>query len=303
MTTYNELKVFLLFLWVIQGIRYAVPPTGNLRWSRPIPVWNESRYCKRYHHQHASRFGSACFQVNPYTRKYEGKEDCLFLNIWTPRLDDSANLDVMVWFHGGFLQFGSGHIEGLRPTGKLTKTLNTVFVSFNYRLDAFGFLALSELANSGPNSSFGNYGLWDQMIVLEWIRDNIRPFGGNPRRVTVFGADAGAASILAHLTNPDTAGLISGAWLIGPAIYLNRSFTTASTNNAAGFLNATKCSDAQCLRSLTPERVVQSFLGKYDPSFRINDQNDLPIRGIYPDQLIVMDSKYSEFLKKTLFLF
>ncbi|RWS30206.1 para-nitrobenzyl esterase-like protein, partial [Leptotrombidium deliense] len=216
---------------------------------------------------------------------------CLFVNIWTPRLDDSADLEVMVWIHGGFLQFGSGHQPGLRPNGRLTRKLNTVFVSFNYRLHALGFLALDMLANSGANSSFGNYGLWDQMVALEWVQRNIRSFGGDPRKVTVFGADAGGASILAIMTNADSKRLFRSAWLIGTALFANQSFESVSHRNHNHFLVNSGCNDAKCLRKLSAKNVTQAFLGKDDPSFRINDQNDLPIQGIFSEQLIVVDDE------------
>src|SRR4051812_23788944 len=109
----------------------------------------------------------------------------------------------MVWIHGGFLQFGNGHQPGLRPSGKLAKKTNTVYVSFNYRLHALGFLALDQLANSGANSSLGKYGLWDMTVALSWVQKNIKAFGGDPKKVTVFVPDGGAASILALRSNPE----------------------------------------------------------------------------------------------------
>lgn len=203
-----------------------------------------------------------------------------------------ANLEVMVWIHGGFLQFGSGHEPGLRPSGELARKMNTVFVSFNYRLLSLGFLALDQLANEGQNGSSGNYGLWDQVVALNWIQDNIKSFGGDPFKVTLFGSDGGAASIMALSSNPDLSHLFRSSWLIGPATYFNVSFTDVSRRNHNGFLKRSGCQTIQCLRSLTPTNVVKLFLGNDDPSFRINDQNDLPIQGIFPEQLIVLDGNF-----------
>lgn len=199
----------------------------------------------------------------------------------------------MVWIHGGFLQFGNGHQPGLRPSGKLAKKMDTVFVSFNYRLHALGFLALDQLANSGANSSFGNYGLWDMTVALAWVQQNIKAFGGDARKVTVFGPDGGSASIFALSSNADSRQLFRSAWLLGPAFYFNHTFGETSHRNHDFFLQRTGCDSADCLRSLSPRSVLQQFLGKDDPSFRINDQNDLPIQGIYPEQLIVIDGKYA----------
>lgn len=198
----------------------------------------------------------------------------------------------MVLFHGGLLHYGSGHQDNLRPNGKLSRDSNFVFVSFNYRLQAFGFLALDVLANSGANSSFGNYGLWDSMVVLEWIQKNIHAFGGDARKVTLFGPDGGAAMILALMTNPDSRSLFRSAWLIDPAVYFNRTFMEASNYNHNNFLSRSGCTEAKCLLSLSPESVLRAFLGDDDPSFVIKDQNDLPIQGMLNKQLIVIDGEF-----------
>lgn len=200
-----------------------------------------------------------------------------------------ANLPVMVWIHGGFLQFGSGHQPGLKPNGKLSKNMNTVFVSLNYRLHAFGFLALDLLMNNTKKST--NFGLMDVVLALQWIQLNIKSFGGDNKRVTLFGADSGAALILAIITNPDMRSLFYSSWLIDPAVYFDKSITTASNDNKKKFLKRTKCKTIDCLRSLSRFQVINSFLGKSDPSFRIIDQNDLPILGIMSEQLITIDGK------------
>lgn len=95
----------------------------------------------------------------------------------------------MVWIHGGFLQFGSGNEAGLSPSAKLAHKLNTVFVSMNYRLYTLGFMALDILSNDIMIDSKGNYGLWDQLCALQWVKDNIRNFGGDPRKVSYYISD------------------------------------------------------------------------------------------------------------------
>jgi carboxylesterase type B len=203
-----------------------------------------------------------------------------------------SNLEVMVWFHGGLLHYGSGHTDNLRPNGKLSRDSNFVFVSFNYRLQAMGFLALDLLANSGANSSFGNYGIWDSMIVLEWIQRNIHSFGGDPRKVTLFGSDGGSAMIMALMTNPDSRSLFRSVWLIDPALYFNRTFNEASNYNHNNFLSRSGCNDIDCLYRLSAQSVLTAFIGDDDPSFVIKDQNDLPIQGMFNKQLIVIDGEY-----------
>ncbi|GIY00658.1 fumonisin B1 esterase [Caerostris darwini] len=167
-----------------KGIAYATPPIGTRRWRKPVPLWVDSAWCDEHQTQEAFRFGSKCYQLNPYTKQYEGSEDCLFLNVWTPSLDSTrSNLEVMVWIHGGFLQFGNGNEPGISPTAKLAKKMNMVFVSMNYRLYTLGFMALDILTDDILTDSKGNYGLWDQLCALQWVKENIKNFGGDPRKV------------------------------------------------------------------------------------------------------------------------
>ena len=200
----------------------------------------------------------------------------------------------MVWIHGGFLQFGSGHQPGLKPNGKLAKKTNTVYVSLNYRLHAFGFLALDLLEDNRHKST--NFGLMDVILALQWIQHNIKSLGGSPSKVTLFGADSGAAIILALMTNPRYRSLFQSAWLIDPAVYFDKSLAKASKENAKNFLKRTNCKTIECLRSLSAQHIIRSFIGKNDPSFRIIDQNDLPILGIFNEQLITVDSKTAKLL-------
>ncbi|XP_054152452.1 para-nitrobenzyl esterase-like [Oppia nitens] len=268
--------------FVFKGIPYAEPPIDALRWSPPEPVCNPDS------HRHCNKFGSHCFQVNPISRVLEGNEDCLYLNVWTPTIDPEANLSVMVWIHGGFLQFGSGHQPGLKPNGKLAKKTNTIYLSLNYRLHAFGFLGLDLLANNTKEST--NFGLMDVILALQWIQLNIRSFGGNHNKVTLFGADSGAALILALMTNPIYRSLYYSVWLIDPAVYFDRSIAMSSKEYRKNFLKRTNCRTVDCLRSLSAQHIIRAFIGKNDPSFRIIDQNDLPILGFFAEQLITIDN-------------
>lgn len=85
-----DIKYFYLIF--LQGIAYAKPPIGNLRWRKPVPLWIDSTWCDEHHTQEAFDFGTKCFQLNPYSKHYEGSEDCLFLNVWTPSLDISVSV-------------------------------------------------------------------------------------------------------------------------------------------------------------------------------------------------------------------
>lgn len=275
-----------------KGIPYAQPPVGSLRWKKPYPLWTNASWCKSKNQFQALTFGSPCFQLNPFLKQFNGKEDCLYLNVWTPTLDPEASLEVMVWIHGGFLQFGSGHQIGLSPSAHLARHLNLVFVSFNYRLHVLGYLALDMLYNSLLEDSRGNYGSWDQLIVMKWIQDNILYFGGDPQKVTVFGPDGGAASILAMMSSAHFRNTFRSAWLLGPAMVFNRSFSESSHRNKAHFLEKSGCAfDLECLRKMAPKEVIDAYIWNEDPSFRIRDQNDLPIKGILPEQLLVIDGE------------
>ncbi|XP_064480403.1 para-nitrobenzyl esterase-like [Ornithodoros turicata] len=276
--------------FAFKGLRYAEPPVGEHRWRRPRPLASTQNTPALSCVTKADQFGSQCLQINPNTKKFEGSEDCLFVNVWTPRIDATAHLEVMVWIHGGFLQVGSGHQPGLSPSGKLAHKLNVVMVSFNYRLGPLGFMALSILRDD--NDTRGNFGLLDAALALDWVRNNIQAFGGDPDKVTVFGADSGATMTLALLATSrhnKTKSPFRSAWLLGPTFFLNRTFALASKHNGAFFQQRTGCKVAACLRAMTPHDVLKAHLGKDDPSFRIRDQNDLPIQGIFPEQFMVVD--------------
>ncbi|XP_054721977.1 cholinesterase 1-like [Uloborus diversus] len=199
----------------------------------------------------------------------------------------------MVWVHSGFLQFGSGHEEGLRPSGGLASHLNVVFVSFNFRLHAFGYLALEALATGLEQDSRGNYGTWDQLLLMEWVQQNIHSFGGDPNKVTAFGPDGGAASILSLMGRNAP---FRSAWLLGPALLSKRTFLDASQHSGSHFSEKSGCGpDTSCLRNLSPKEVISSYIWNDDPTFRIRDQNDLPIQGILPEQLMVVDGEILPF--------
>ena len=128
-------------------------------------------------------------------------EDCLYLNVWTHARARSERLPVMVWIHGGGFITGSGSL----PAGNgenLSRRENVVVVSLNYRLGVFGFLAHPELSAESAHGVSGNYGLLDQQAALRWVRRNIAAFGGDPRRVTIFGQSAGGQSVIAQLVSP-----------------------------------------------------------------------------------------------------
>jgi para-nitrobenzyl esterase len=183
-------------LTVFRGIPYARPPVGSLRFAAPEPVrdWDGVR--------DALVFGPAAPQSGVLGDSGDGGDDWLTVNVWSPDLGTGAGLPVMVWIYGGGYSFGSAD----RPEydgGVLARGGRVVVVTFNYRLGVEGF--------AGIDGAPANRGLLDQVAALEWVRDNIGAFGGDPERVTVFGESAGGGSVAALLAMPRSAGLFRRA--------------------------------------------------------------------------------------------
>lgn len=189
------------------GIRYAEAPVGNLRWHEPVPVhsWKGVR--------DASAFGAPCAQpiLGDWNRHdaETSKEDCLFLNVMTPAWPIKKRLPVMVWLHGGGNEGGTASSE-LYKDGTLVQH-GIVLVTVNYRLGRFGFLAHPELTRESAHKASGNYGLMDQVMALQWVRDNIAKFGGDSQNVTLFGQSAGAQDTSMLMTSPLAKGLFQKA--------------------------------------------------------------------------------------------
>ena len=207
-----------------QGIPYARPPVAELRWQPPQapPVWTEVR--------HAIEPGPACWQAwnSEYFVWERGtfprSEDCLYLNIWSAK--DAAEHPVMVWFHGGGHTVGMAH-EQIFDGTELAKQ-GVVVVTVNYRLGPFGFLAHPALAAQSSHKSAGNYGLLDKIAALNWVRDNISQFGGNPDNVTIFGQSAGSQSVCSLMVSPLARGLFHKA--IGQSASCVSPLPTADSN-------------------------------------------------------------------------
>lgn len=188
-------------LRVFKGIPFAAPPVGELRWKAPQPAerWEGVK--------DALEYGPAAFQGgNPPSGK---SEDCLYLNIWTPTQSAKEKLPVLVWIYGGGFSFGST----AEPvyTGEQLAKKGVVFVSIAYRVGQLGFLAHPELSAENSNNVSGNYGLLDQIAGLQWIKENIAAFGGDPNKVTIFGESAGGIAVSMLCASPLAKNLFHGA--------------------------------------------------------------------------------------------
>lgn len=190
---------------VYKGVPYAAPPVGGLRWRAPKPPakWEGVRK--------ADQFGATCMQTqypegSPYRSVPEPvSEDCLYLNIWTSAKSPKEGRPVMVWIHGGALTRGSG--SNPIYDGEALAKKGVIVVTINYRLGVFGFFAHPELTRESDRNSSGNYGILDQIAALEWVQRNIAAFGGDPKRVTIFGESAGSWSVNVLVASPLAKGL------------------------------------------------------------------------------------------------
>jgi para-nitrobenzyl esterase len=190
-----------------RGIPFAQPPAGELRFRAPQPPepWSGVR--------DATTYGPTSPQNPSPIEQMFGQppepwdEDCLYLNVITPALDD-ARRPVLVWIHGGGFLMGSGS-SPLYDGASFARRGDAVFVSLNYRLGELGFLYLDEL--DGGEAGSGNNGIRDQIAALQWVRDNIAAFGGDPDNVTIFGESAGGMSVGTLLASPAARGLFHKA--------------------------------------------------------------------------------------------
>lgn len=238
------------------GIPYAQPPVGALRWQppQPHPPWSQLL--------DATHFGPTCAQVTTlgvFAGPANANEDCLYLNVFTPKPRPPGTLPVLVWIHGG------GNVDGESNDydgSKLAGDGRTVVVTLNYRLGLLGWLAQPALDSEGH--PFGNYGLLDQQLVLKWVRDNIAWFGGDPTRVALGGQSAGSADTAANMTSPLAAGLFNRA--IFMSALSDTTPLAAAEQRGDAFSAAAGCgfgaspAVAACLRNL-PAATIMSLQG------------------------------------------
>jgi para-nitrobenzyl esterase len=236
------------------GVPYAEPPVGPLRWAPPVAkaAWTTPR--------DASAYGPRCAQIGGPFGESGTDEDCLSLNVYVPHRkavperDLKGKRPVMVWIHGGAFQNGSA--ENYDPT-KLLAAGDVIVVTINYRLGVLGFLAHPALSAESADGVSGNYGILDQQLALRWVRDNIRAFGGDPRRVTIFGESAGGMSVHVHLASPGAAGLFHRAISQSGAVFQQPTLEEGETTGT-DIADGLGCPDqtTACLRALSVADVL-----------------------------------------------
>jgi len=241
---------------VWRGIPYAAPPVGDLRWKapQPAPKWDGIR--------DGSKWGARCMQKGEMELVNSDpsgsmSEDCLYLNIWRPNKE--GKFPVMVWIHGGGYAGGTGNTK-MYWGDRLAEKGELVVVTINYRLNAFGFLALPELRKEDPNRSTGNYGSLDQVAALKWVQRNIENFGGDPNNVTIFGESAGGWSICTMLATPLAKGAFHRAILESGGC---ESAEPMDDGYRKGEAIAEKLGcgsdDLACLRALPAKKIIKAI--------------------------------------------
>ncbi len=254
---------------IFEGIPFAAPPVGVLRWKSPQPVipWKGVKKC--------DAFGPSPMQgdpvpFGPWSEEYlipkkPISEDCLYLNVWTGAALPKERRPVLVWIYGGgFMSGGSGV-----PVydGEATAKKGIVFVSINYRVGIFGFFAHPELTKESIHNASGNYGLMDQVAALKWVQKNISAFGGDPNNVTIAGQSAGSMSVNCLVASPLCKGLFkkaiaeSGASLIKSTFSGNNILSSAEKEGerVAKSLNAANINDLRKIPAGDLMKVAAAF--------------------------------------------
>jgi len=255
-----------------KGIPFAAPPVGNLRWRAPEAAkhWKGVKKC--------DIFGPSPMQGEPvpvqmYTAEFlipekPISEDCLYLNVWTNAIKKTDKNPVFVWIYGG--GFGGGGSACSIYDGEALAKKGIVFVSINYRVGAFGFLAHPLLSKESPDKSSGNYGLLDQIAALKWLKRNIAAFGGDPGNVTIAGQSAGAMSISCLFASPLAKGLFnkaiaeSGSLIVNNPVFVLTDLRTAEEKGKSAAESAGVYTLAQ-LRAMSAGEVMEKFQRIYAP--------------------------------------
>lgn len=199
---------------VFKGVPFAAPPVGENRWRAPQPLqsWQGVRSAKK--------FGNDPMQGNPFGDMgfdaEKKREDCLYLNIWTPSKTLTDRLPVVIYFNGGGLIAGSGSEP--RYSGRQMARHGIVAVTANYREGIFGFFSHPQLSKETSYKGSGNYGFMDQAAAIKWVYENIAAFGGDPKQITIVGESAGSMSVSALLVSSLTRGMIARAMASSGAV-------------------------------------------------------------------------------------
>jgi para-nitrobenzyl esterase len=281
---------------VFKGIPYAQPPVGDLRWREPMPVkpWTGVR--------DATTFGPICPQAPRYIPSATtSREDCLYLNVWTPEWPSRSRKAVMVWIPGGGNVYGgvaAGNSNNDGNDGESLARHGVVVVSLNYRLGSFGFYSHPALTRESPHHASGNQGILDQIAALKWVRDNIATFGGDPHNVTIFGVSAGAIDSSLLMATPLAKGLFrrviaeSGSVVLGPHDWPVLLDAEKSGEQLAARWNRAPVVSLKALRAISAADILQ-----VDPNYLSVDPGQLRIPGAVVDGYVFRESPIRSFMR------
>jgi len=267
-------------LFIFRGIPYAVAPIGDLRWTSPVPLSPDPEVIN------AQTFKPACMQDEYTTEWYqdvaelfgnprsvfqhvdEVSEDCLYLNIWTNSLDPTSKKPVMVWVHGGADTAGWSYEPNY--LGHHLALKDVVVVSINYRLNVFGFFAHPEM----PNQT-GNFGLEDEIMALQWVKDHISSYGGDPENITYFGESAGGAHVSYLIASPKSRGLFDRS-IIQSGAYNLFNWTSKDKARELGVKTQTilTAPNLQAMKNYPAESLLAASISLNHP-FRPNIDGEL----------------------------
>jgi para-nitrobenzyl esterase len=237
---------------IYRGIPFAAPPVGDLRWREPQPAkdWTGVR--------DGSEFAYRCMQTQIFPdmvfRDKGINEDCLYLNVWTPKDAGKKELGVFLWFFGGGLAAGAA--DEPRYDGEALAKKGVIVVECNYRLGVFGFLSHPELSQESPHHASGNYGLLDQTAALDWVIKNIAAFGGDPKNITIGGESAGSFSVSAQMASPLAIGKFQKALGESGAFFSNGSSPLRTLPLAASEAAGAKYATSLGANSLADLRAI-----------------------------------------------
>ena len=255
-----------------KGIPFAAPPVGDLRWKAPQTAkhWDGVRKC--------TAFSASAMQAKPvpfmvYTSEFlipeaPISEDCLYLNVWTGAKTKTDKRAVFVWIYGG--GFTSGGTACPIYDGEAMAKKGIVFVSINYRVGAFGFLAHPELTKEADGKASGNYALLDQIAALKWVKRNIAAFGGDPGNVTIGGQSAGSMSVNCLVASPLTKGLFNRAVAESGSLVAKNPLLASNTLQSAEEQGSKLAEKAGAktlaeMRAMPAEEVMKKFQGRFAP--------------------------------------
>ncbi|XP_018407456.1 PREDICTED: neurotactin, partial [Cyphomyrmex costatus] len=239
--------------YVFRGIPYAMPPVGNRRW-QPAESLSRIEHCWNGTYL-AHNSSENCWQRNTSGR-IDGVEDCLYLDVFTPRVGYNFPLPVVVMIGAETLSGGSPGV--MQPSARTARIRDIVFVRPNFRMGIFGFLAVEPLTRATHPPTSGNYGLSDIVAALQWIQLNIENFGGNKSSVMLWGHRAGGTLVTTLISHRRAKNLFSKVWISsGSAIFPSRELNLSEDINRP-FLDSIRCSDAACLRSKSAEDLMDA---------------------------------------------